>query len=185
MYHHHGVTLSKAQCKILAKGGKIKLLHKNLSGKHPVHLTHTQMNKLSRCHKAGKGSMLHFSAKQAKHNIKKGGGFWDTISSIASNPIVQKIGSFAVDQGIKRLGGKVGRKRKSKSGKKGKGFFSTLSNIASNPIVQRIGSFAVDQGIKRLGGKAGRKRKSRSGSKTKKKHMCGKCSKLEGASFRL
>jgi phage tail tape-measure protein len=41
-----------------------------------------------------------------------GGGFWDTISSIASNPIVQKLGSFAVDQGIKRLGGKASGSKK-------------------------------------------------------------------------
>jgi hypothetical protein len=37
-----------------------------------------------------------------------GSGFWDTLKDIVSNPIVQDIGKFGINQGLKFLGGNVG-----------------------------------------------------------------------------
>jgi hypothetical protein len=87
--HVHHLHLSPLQHKKLLQGHTIRVPHRalhgsgHLAGKHlrPVHMSHTQMRHLHNAHALKKGMKLHFSAHQAKHHLRHGGGFWDRLKN--------------------------------------------------------------------------------------------------------
>ena len=75
------IGLTKAQVRKLANGHGIQLTAAAIRhGSHPVHLTRTQINHLQKAAAAGKGARLSFSAKQTRHHIKMGAGFFSDFA---------------------------------------------------------------------------------------------------------
>ena len=119
-YPPHGLTLTRDQVKKLASGQAIRLKHPHLHGNHPVHLTRQQLTKIAKHHTKGVGMELRMSPAQVTYNIRRGGGFWDTLKSIGRTVagVVEKGASFinhpaaapigAIAGGVKRLlGGRL------------------------------------------------------------------------------
>ena len=176
-YHSCMVNPSKPQMKSLKSGAGIKLSNKNMSGSHELFLTKAQLGRLEKAGAAGKGIAVKLSKTQLNHHRKRGAGWFDTLKSVVSNPIVQDIGRWGVNKAITKFGGsldKIGAQVRKKHGEgaynklqhhiHGSGWFDTFKDIISNPIVQDLGQFAVKKGISMLGGKIRKVAKKKAGS---------------------
>ena len=119
-YVLHRMTLTRDQVRKLASGQAIRVTHAHLHGKHPIHVTRSQMTKIAKHHQQGVGVQLRMSAAQVKHNLRMGGGLWDTIKSVGRTiaGVVEKGASFinhpyaapigAIAGGVKKLlGGRL------------------------------------------------------------------------------
>jgi hypothetical protein len=110
------VALTKAQARKLAQGHPIQLKAAAIkSGNHPVYLTKTQINHITKAAAAGKGARISFSKKQTAHHIKMGAGFfgdlWDGlkkgVSDIWHEGIKPNLGALG-KVGVGALGKYVG-----------------------------------------------------------------------------
>lgn len=82
-YTAKSVTLSKGQVQKLAKGKKVRLTNKALSGgNQQVYLTGQQLRKVETRLRKGVGADIGpFDAAQIKHNVQHGGSLWDSLKS--------------------------------------------------------------------------------------------------------
>jgi hypothetical protein len=99
-YHQHSFKLSPLQLRKLKAGNKIRLQNSALDGSNVLFLTATQMNKLNKAKKAGKGMELMLSGSQLSHNIKHGGSIWGDIFSKVKDGL-SSAASFGFDNIIK------------------------------------------------------------------------------------
>ena len=81
-YFGHGFHTTPSQLEKLAKGENVSFTHDKLAGPHKLHLTKTQLTKVMKARKEGKGCRIHFTHAQLKHNLMHGEGLWDSIKSI-------------------------------------------------------------------------------------------------------
>ncbi len=109
-YHQFHCSLSKAQIRKLAQGGKIRLRATDLNhaGDDVLHLTLTQHNKLLRARRLNKGMEISLSEPQIREMATMGSGrlgdFFKKVKDVASNigstlkPAAQFINSVAGDE---------------------------------------------------------------------------------------
>lgn len=103
-YVQRKVTLSKGQAEKLAKGKKVRLTHKALSGgAQTVYLTGQQNRKVETRLKRGTGADIGpFEQAQINHNVQHGSGFFDSFKAAAKGALkdLAKEGlKLAVDKG--------------------------------------------------------------------------------------
>ena len=89
-YHPHGVKLSEGQRKKLAKAYRdnsaitIRLNYDELSGSDQLLLTNTQIARLKKAQKMGKGSDIKISKTQIRKVIQHGGSLWSSLFSLGT-----------------------------------------------------------------------------------------------------
>ena len=101
-YTKHGVKLSAYQKARIRNGHAVRLTHSALEGPDMVYLTKSQMSKLQRAEKAGKGAQISLSADQIEYGKINGSGIFSTAKSVA-----KRVGNFALPV-VKSVGRKLG-----------------------------------------------------------------------------
>jgi len=96
--HNFGITIDEARR--LAQGQPVKLNPAKAGAGVAVYMTHGQHTKVMN------GGALRMTRHQIHHNLKHGGGIWDTIKSAATNLYHKHKGAvktFAIAQAKKHL----------------------------------------------------------------------------------
>ena len=89
-YHPYGVKLSAGQRQKLAKAYKqnseitLRLGHKELSGSDQLMLTETQIKKLNKSKRSGKGADIKISKTQIRQVVKQGGSLWSSLITLGT-----------------------------------------------------------------------------------------------------
>ena len=81
-YFTHGFHTSPAQLQKLARGENVTFSADRLDGPHRLHLSKSQLNKVMKARRDGKGVRLQFTPAQLQHNVVHGEGLWSSIKSI-------------------------------------------------------------------------------------------------------
>ena len=148
-------------------GARIRLHHRHLQGRHPLHLTQMQINRMQRRHGIGKGMDLMLSHAQLKHMAKHGKGFFSSLAKSVAGPLLQQVAAPLINKGVSALANKIsgnGRRRRA-----GKGFFGDLAKKGLNalaPVAVDLAKQGLSKGADYLGQKvlnkvsgSGRKRR--------------------------
>ena len=142
VYHEHGVHLSEAQRKALAKGMTVKMKHEQLAGEHTLHLTATQIARIKKAQAAGKGCTLKLSAAQIRHHAVSGGSLSDILKSVKTGAM--SLAHKGVDKGLD-IADDFARKKLGDSG-----LYS-----AAAPLVKKGVGWALNKLIDTVGQKFG------------------------------
>lgn len=97
-YVEESMRLSRQQLMKLAKGKKIRVKKDDMMGDVKIYLTSQQAKKVATRRRKGLGIDLMLDQAQINHNIKFGGGFWDSFkrflgraASVVNENVVQPV----------------------------------------------------------------------------------------------
>lgn len=176
-YKAKSVTLSKGQIQKLAKGKKVRLTNKALSGgNEKVYLTGQQMRKVETRLRKGVGMDIGpFDERQIKHNTQHGSGLWDSIKRAARDVVkdlakqgvnlaVDKGGEFLKDSATGYIDSKLGSGvKRGRKGRKGGSIFGDILKVGLPILLGSGKGKAKGRGGKR-GGMIGYTRPKRGGT---------------------
>lgn len=114
VYTPHNIHFTRDNIKKISSGGAISVSKPHLNGVHPVLLNNAQCKKLAHAREHKHAYVLNMSKAQLRHNIKHGGGFWDTLKSVAKKvvdvakphvgKVLDKVGDLAKTHGSALIG---------------------------------------------------------------------------------
>ena len=83
----------------------LRLSHEDLVGNDVIAVTQSQLNRLKKAHKAGKGVTIKMSKSQVARNMKVQGGFLPLLAGLASQTLPFLTGTVLPALGVGALSG--------------------------------------------------------------------------------